>query len=179
MICQYVANLWWDYNLWLYFMMRAQLTSGKSSKQFKRFLLSSVSLEILHIMATWEAEGTSMIRGPKKKGFNSVADSYLKCWAGQFRIFGHQDAEIALIRIMEICIMHKVSYKHKQHKTKTKPPAYLRAARQLLEASRTDTPTGKMWHIQHRIMIDTVRVESPRRCCTFKTQKSACESTHI
>lgn len=72
----------------------AQFASGKSCEQFKKSCFRQCPWG--SCIAMWEAKETSMIKGPKKKIKLSVciADSYQRCWACQFRIFGCQDAEI-------------------------------------------------------------------------------------
>lgn len=66
MIRQYVENLQWEYNLWLYLMMLACFTSGKSSKQFKKFGFRQWPWGSC-IAWQWEAKETSMIRGNEGK----------------------------------------------------------------------------------------------------------------
>lgn len=108
MICQNVENLRWEYNPGLYFMLLAQLASGKSSQQFKKFCLCQCPWGSC---ISWQCERPRRPAWWGDEVSMSVADSYQSCWACQFRIFGCQDC--TLMRIMEMCVMNTVSSKKK------------------------------------------------------------------
>lgn len=96
MMCLHVGNLWWEYNPGAYFTMLAQCASGKPCEQSEKSCFRQCPWGSC---ITWQCERskeTSMIREREKKKqvSVSVADSYQRCWACQFCIFGCRDTEI-------------------------------------------------------------------------------------